>query len=158
PDARVRFQLALVLGEVSDRDALKALTAIARRDLTDGWVRLAILSSLAHAAWPFAELLLEQQPEWLTKPTTEQAQFLSEVGALVAGQGRPRELAAGLELLTRRGPSGPGRLALLAGLGDGLSRSNHLLRALMERPPRELKRSLGALEGLFQVARRTAAS
>jgi putative membrane-bound dehydrogenase-like protein len=158
-DVRVRFQLALVLGEVSDKDALTALAAVARRDLSDGWVRLAILSSLASNAWPFAELLLEQHPEWLTKPTAEQGLFLAEVGSLVGAQDRPRELAAGLELAARQEPSSvPGRLALLAGLGDGLARSGRPLRTLMDRPPKELKRPLGALEDVFQIARRTATS
>lgn len=158
-DVRVRFRLAAVLGAMADRDALKALAAIAHRDRADPWVRLAILSSLGADIWTFTELLLGQHPEWLTEPTEEQGRFLAEVGGLIGAQNRPRDLAPCLELLARQGPSTmPGRLALLAGLGDGMARSGRPLRLLIDRTPKDLEKPVGALEGLFEVARRIAPS
>ncbi|MGC1272329.1 MAG: PVC-type heme-binding CxxCH protein, partial [Planctomycetaceae bacterium] len=45
-DARVRFEVALVLGELSPNEAVtKSLAAIAARDSTDRWTRSAVLSS-----------------------------------------------------------------------------------------------------------------
>lgn len=46
PDPRVRFQLALTLGEIHAAGKIPALAKIARRDAADPWVRTAILSSV----------------------------------------------------------------------------------------------------------------
>jgi hypothetical protein len=45
-DARVRFQLAFTLGEISDPRAPEALAVIARRGAADPWIRTAVLSSV----------------------------------------------------------------------------------------------------------------
>ncbi|REJ88336.1 MAG: dehydrogenase [Planctomycetota bacterium] len=50
---RVRFQLALTLGEVDDERVTSALRAIAARDAGDPWTRTAVLSSLSRKALPF---------------------------------------------------------------------------------------------------------
>ena len=50
PDAHVRFQAALTLGEWKDPRALGALAEEAHRDSRDPWFRIAILSSVADAA------------------------------------------------------------------------------------------------------------
>lgn len=44
-DMRVRYQLAFTLGEIPGSQATAALAAITGRDVSDRWVRLAILSS-----------------------------------------------------------------------------------------------------------------
>ena len=46
PDPRVRFQLALTLGELRAPGKIQSLAQIARRDAADPWVRTAILSSV----------------------------------------------------------------------------------------------------------------
>ncbi len=45
PEVRVRYQLALSLGETDDPRAARALGRIATRDAADPWVRAAVLSS-----------------------------------------------------------------------------------------------------------------
>ena len=47
PDSRVRFRVALALGETSDPRAVAALARIARRDGANRWIRTAVLSSCA---------------------------------------------------------------------------------------------------------------
>src|SRR5207244_6073584 len=49
-DARVRFQLAFTLGEITDPRAADALATIARRDAADPWIRTALLSSVANTS------------------------------------------------------------------------------------------------------------
>src|SRR6185369_2279252 len=49
-DARVRFQLAFTLGEITEPRALDALATIARRDAADPWIRTAVLSSAANTS------------------------------------------------------------------------------------------------------------
>jgi putative membrane-bound dehydrogenase-like protein len=57
-DPQVRFQLALALGNWTDRRAGLALAALARRDGTDPWMRAAVLSSaLPHVGTLLAELV-----------------------------------------------------------------------------------------------------
>lgn len=46
PNARVRFQCALTLGELQDPNVVVALAKIAERDANDRWMRAAVLSSL----------------------------------------------------------------------------------------------------------------
>ena len=50
---RVRFQVALTLGEAGAAEATSALAAIARRDAADPWMRTAVLSSLSKSGVPF---------------------------------------------------------------------------------------------------------
>src|SRR5438093_9701433 len=49
-DARVRFQLAFTLGEITEPRAADALAAIAMRDAADPWIRTAVLSSVANTS------------------------------------------------------------------------------------------------------------
>ena len=59
PDARVRFHLALVLGDVKEDFALASLAQIGARDAGDKWARAAVLSGIGgrereflRAVWP----------------------------------------------------------------------------------------------------------
>ncbi|MEQ1858849.1 MAG: PVC-type heme-binding CxxCH protein [Chthoniobacteraceae bacterium] len=59
PSARVRFCLALVLGDVKDDSAIATLAQIAARDAGDKWARAAVLSGIGgrepqflRAVWP----------------------------------------------------------------------------------------------------------
>ena len=59
PDARVRFQAAIVLGELADDDSTAALVAIAKRDAADPWTRLAVLSSAADRSHRLGQVLTD---------------------------------------------------------------------------------------------------
>ncbi|QEH36969.1 hypothetical protein OJF2_55540 [Aquisphaera giovannonii] len=61
PDASVRLQVALALGNWKDERAARALARIARRDSGDPWIRAAVLSSsLPHVGTLLVELFGEQ--------------------------------------------------------------------------------------------------
>jgi putative membrane-bound dehydrogenase-like protein len=87
PDAHVRFQTALTLGEWKDIRAVPALAEAAHRDSHDPWFRIAILSSVADAADPFFHMVLAKGEAW-TDP-----QLLIETSAMIGGRQNPGEIA-----------------------------------------------------------------
>ncbi len=62
PDDRVRFHLALALGETEDSRALDALATLARRDGAQPWMRAAILSSVRERANEFLRAFVASPP------------------------------------------------------------------------------------------------
>jgi len=88
PDAHVRFQAALTLGEWKDPRALPVLAELAHRDSADSWFRIAILSSVADAAAPFFHMVLAKGETWVDP------QLLVETSAMIGGRQNPAELAA----------------------------------------------------------------
>jgi len=88
PDAHVRFQAALTLGEFQDTRYLSTLAEVAHRDSADPWFRIAILSSVADRAAPFFQILVAKGETW-TDP-----QLAIEASAMIGGRQDPAELAA----------------------------------------------------------------
>ncbi len=124
PDVRVRYQLAFTLGEVHTPRATKALATIARRDVADRWVRLAVLSScLGRAGDLIAELTADAR--W-----AEQSDARVLLTALAEQAGRQNlddQIALTLETvdrLTQRTPKSLAARALMQGLSKGLAKSN----------------------------------
>ena len=119
PDAEVRFQLALSLGNWPGPRAGRALAGLARRDGEDSWFRAAILSSATpHVETLLTVLFAESEetppPAWLIEPLF-----------VLAGTTRDRRGMSGLirALGTPALPEGrfaPWQFAALAGLLDAL--------------------------------------
>ncbi|MDG3006830.1 PVC-type heme-binding CxxCH protein [Paludisphaera mucosa] len=132
PEARVRFQAAIVLGDSDAPAAVSALAKIAARDADDEWARLAVLSGLRDTAPLFLSAILDAHPGWLAEPTAGQAYLLSATAAILGARAKPEELQAfATRLAAAPDEAGiAGRVALLLGLSDGLARAG--------RPPREL--------------------
>jgi putative membrane-bound dehydrogenase-like protein len=127
PELRVRLRVALFLANDPFHDAQWNLAKIANRDSADPWMRTAILSGLLTGGRLGFDILLRNHPEWLRRPTPGQLDFLSQVG-LVAGRATTKGDLPFRSLIVRQEPSSvPGRLALLAGLGEGLARSQRVL-------------------------------
>src|SRR5206468_5374033 len=82
-ESRVRFQLALTLGEFDESARLSALSKLARRDFADRWHARAILSSVGSSAWPLLRSLVQEEPSWLNSPVSGQAGFLEQTAALI---------------------------------------------------------------------------
>ena len=159
-NSRVRFQVALSLGELGHEGKLDALLKIARRDFADHWHALAVLSSAGPQAWPFLRKLVEDEPGWLNAPTSEQTKLLKQAARLVGANHSETELKECLTLLTQPSTtkSASGQLAMLAGLADGLARTPRPLRELISRPPDGLKSQIEPLGALVEVAARRAIS
>lgn len=129
-EIRVRLQAAIALGDLDGAAATGGLARIATRDVGDPWMRAAILSGLRDTASPFLDALLDARPNWLDRPEPAQAYLLEQVASIIGARCRPVELQ---ELAARLVP-GPGqgadlgRIALLAGLLDGLARGDKLAK------------------------------
>jgi putative membrane-bound dehydrogenase-like protein len=153
-DARVRFRCALVLGDLSGRDALRALARLLARDGHNEWARLAILSGLGETAMPFLGHVLEMEPNWLSEPSKMQVKFLRDIAGVLGARSRDRELATCLVLLSQTPEDKPamGKLALLAGLIQGLNHSPRSWKTLVGQPPVALEQPLRNLDGLLSWA------
>ncbi len=160
PDARVRFQLALSLGELNGQQNLASLTRLAPNAVGDKWQSLAILSAIRKRPLLFLKRLLEQDSRWMTAPIGEQAQFLDQLGSLVGATGNEADVAEVMTLLiqTTSDPPVSAHLAVLAGLVDGLARSNQSLRELMRQRDASSPGQWRSLNTLIQQAAETAAS
>jgi len=144
PDARVRLQLALSLGNWSDARAGTALARILRRDPYDSWIRAAVLSS----ALPHVTTLLVELSRGGAEPPP-----LAVVEPLVVLAGSSCDRPAIDSLIGAIGkPTGKGgtyacwQYAALRGLLEGSSRS---------RQPIDLARE-HRLNGILDAARRLA--
>ncbi|MFO0891653.1 MAG: c-type cytochrome, partial [Isosphaeraceae bacterium] len=166
PEVRVRPQAAILLGELADRDpeAVRALVALARRDGDDPWVRLGILSGLAERAIDFLR-------EWArtdagSRPAGSSGRrLLSEAAAIVGVRRRGPELRSLLELLSSPVAEGEvafrgldDRLALTAGLGEGLGRSGPPLHAWLAGIPASQRGGAEVNSALWARARSLADS
>jgi len=147
PEIRVRFQAAIALGDLDDGRAAGALAKIAASDADDEWVRLAVLSGLGEKAEAFLNALLDDHPDWLASTTPGQARLLASTASILGARNRPDELRG----LADRLASDPGvasiagRIALLDGLSDGLSRAGRPLPTLLKEGPAEAFKGIAGL-------------
>jgi putative membrane-bound dehydrogenase-like protein len=114
PDVRVRYQIALSLGEWDDHRAGAVLGRLAVSDGTDVWIRAAILSAAARQAAPILTAVVA--PE--ASPAVRAALVEPLVATLTASKDA-EAIASALAALNgpeADGPPAPWRLAALAGL------------------------------------------
>ena len=121
PDPRVRFQVALALGDVRDERAALALAMIARRDHSDVWIRTAVVSSLTDSYLAFLTDVLNDQV-FLSNPGA--VEMIEQISTVLGTRHRPIEIQRVLHQLARRNGKQTGVRAVVAGLGTGLKRAN----------------------------------
>jgi putative membrane-bound dehydrogenase-like protein len=123
PDARVRFQAALTLGELSQDEATMALAGIVRRDAGDPWLRQAVLSSSSERSERLLESLLRTEPEAFAA-TPSGLTLIHSLASVVGARNRPMEMEGPLGVLTEAAArSRPVQREILLGLGEGLLRA-----------------------------------
>ena len=120
-DARVRFQLAFTLGEITDPRAADALATIATRDAADPWIRTAVLSSVANTSDQLLARLLADAKFVASSDSTE---LIRELAQIVGVRGQTPEMQRVLKTGSREQESVRSRL----GIGEGLKRSGKSLR------------------------------
>jgi putative membrane-bound dehydrogenase-like protein len=149
PDALVRFQVALSLGDVADPATREALVGIAVQDAGDKWTRNAVLSSIAHRERVFIDALAAHAGFFTS---SDGRAWLSDLAVLVGAENRPDDVQA---LVARFAGSdadpGLARTVVL-GLGRGLQRAGGSLRGLVSGP------AARHLAPLFEKAEKTADS
>ncbi len=148
PDERVRFQVAFTLGGVLEDPAVAALAAIARRDVLDDWVQLAVLSSTAQRSGQMMRALGEDRSFINTRGGLNLLRRLAQI------VGRRRDRAEVGDVLTFLAPEANSSVQaeILLGLGEGLQQRGTKLAAVLKESKPELK---DLLKRLLTEARAT---
>ncbi|MCY3758804.1 MAG: HEAT repeat domain-containing protein, partial [Acidobacteria bacterium] len=100
PSLRVRFQLALSLGEFSGPGVMRALARLARDHSGDPWFRMAVLSSEAGSSSAILESLLASRA-WLARDASETIPFFTELASVIGARNRSSEIEALLARVAR---------------------------------------------------------
>lgn len=117
PAPAVRYQLAFTLGDWPDTRRLDALTALARRDGQDPWMRVALLTSLAEGAAEVFARLSEPGPLGAADPG-----MLRDLARVIGAQHREAELERVIgQVVNTQDPALA--LALTHALAEGLQRA-----------------------------------
>ncbi len=117
PEPRVRFAVALVLGEQSGEGKVAPLAHIAYQDAADSWLRTAVLAGLNNQTLGFLQLLRESSNEPASAGMRE---LFSDLGKLLAAS-HSFETSKNLILSIRAEETTLAEAALLAGLCQGLA-------------------------------------
>ncbi|HEY2839643.1 MAG TPA: PVC-type heme-binding CxxCH protein [Pirellulales bacterium] len=156
-DPRVRFSVALAAGDLDTNETLSTLAEIAVRDVEDEWTRLAVLSGIGRKASPFLNHLVNEHPEYLNAKQPAQLSLLRDVAAVIGARQDEDEIAGLCRLIALAfRESGPGSLAALSGLADGMSRRSKSLEALLEQPTPAIEPHLPEIRRLLISAKMTA--
>src|SRR5262249_1725317 len=99
PDPRVRFQVALSLGEWGDDHLLPALAEIALAGAEDRWTRAAVASAVPRRAGKLLIALLGADPGLTTQVTAGRLALFQELATLVGSRREPEEVVAVLDAL-----------------------------------------------------------
>jgi putative membrane-bound dehydrogenase-like protein len=128
PDVRVRFQVAFTLGGVLDDRAVAALASIARRDVEEEWVQLAVLSSMATRSGRMLHFLSEDR----SFISTSVGRGLLRRLAQIVGRRQDRtEVDEVLTLLAHEADASA-QAEMLLGLGEGLQQRGKKLAAVLK--------------------------
>jgi putative membrane-bound dehydrogenase-like protein len=157
PNARVRFQAALALGEWDDDRILDPLAKIALRDAGDKWTRLAVESSVAKRVGLLLTTLLKQG---LTKETTpDRLALLQELSSLVGARRDADEVAGLLQSLAAIDSKDAPRWQMtgLDGLAEGMGRRGTQLGAFLKALPENKRPAADLADKLLAQAAKAAA-
>lgn len=133
PDPRVRFHVALALGELPDSDAVPLLARIAARDAQDRWTRAAALSSVGTRSSEFLDAVLK---EGAAARAGEMNELLAETCRVVGAAAKPETLPTLLaRLTTSPALDYTARAAAVSGLNEALRPRKLSLAKLAETDP-----------------------
>ncbi|MCH7988669.1 MAG: hypothetical protein IID46_05885, partial [Planctomycetes bacterium] len=154
-DARVRFQVALSLGESSEagekerRSIVDTIAAIAFRSADDPWTRIAAASAVADDPVQFLESCYHRIKINDKDREPGMAELISEAAEMIGSRRNAEEIHSALFPL-REIPSLPPsseetvRLALFEGLGRGLNRRGKTLQSYVASLPDPLKEEIAS--------------
>jgi putative membrane-bound dehydrogenase-like protein len=135
PSVRVRYQVALTLGEIHRPETPQVLAGIFLRTPNNPWMQAAILSSLADGA---GDLFVTLASDPQVRGDSVGWEFLRRLATMIGVKGRPEEAAQVLGFIDQARLDLPQVFALLNALGDGLHQAGSSL-ALMD-PQNRLQR------------------
>ena len=164
PDAAVRFQVALTLGEISRPEATALLTKLAQKDGHDSWFVSGLLTSAKERSGAILEELTSNQ-QFTDAGSVARAQLVKQLATVVGVRGNVDELATLLDSLSRNQSSEVGgawwQAAAISGLGQGLPRyrgelGRMSLPLLLNNPPDGLKKAAAGLRELLAQSQKAA--
>lgn len=139
PNARVRFQAALTLGEWDDDQILVPLAKIALSGADDKWTRAAVATAVPKRAGALILTLLQTEHGLTEKATPSRFTLLNELTVLVGSRSDPGEVADVLEALGKL-PAKDAvswQIAGLNGLAEGMGRRGKQLGLFLKTLPEE---------------------
>jgi putative membrane-bound dehydrogenase-like protein len=150
-DARLRFQVALSLGEWDDDHILPPLAKIAVANADDPWSRLAVASSVPKRAGALLVALFQPDSGLTKQMTADRLQLVQDLAGLVGGRQDPDEVAATLEaILALTGKDAASwQMAVRKGLAEGMLRRGVQLSAFVEKLPEERRALLEKMNKLM---------
>ena len=157
-DSRVRFQLALTLGNTDRPAATRLLTALALKDGHDEWFTEGLLTSTATRSAEIAAALVTDQ-QFRSAESAEKTRLLSALAEVAGARGNVDELNSLLQLMQDPGTAAVWwKGAIVSGLGIGLPRHRGdlhpmTLPGLIGHPPDKLVDSVVALREFLERAR-----
>ncbi len=116
PDPQVRLQVALTLGETRQRQALEALTHLAKRQADQRWMQAAILSSVRSTSGELLEALLRSPND-----SDKGRLLVGPLASIVGARQHNEEIGRALRNLAQAEEVSI-QLAGLKGLSEGLHR------------------------------------
>jgi putative membrane-bound dehydrogenase-like protein len=159
PDARLRYQVALSLGEWNDDRILTPLGKIALAGAEDDWTRLAIASSVPRRAGALLAALCRAEGGITKQVTPGRLALVEELAALVGGRRDAAEVAEVLAALSALPGTDKGRwqMAGLQGLAEGMGRRGTQLAAFLQSLPDDKKPAAAQATKLLTEAATVAA-
>lgn len=121
---RVRYQLALTLGEIQHQGKGRVLADLVRRDIGVTWMRAAVLSSVAQGSGDLFESLASDARFRNGQASQE---FLRELAVMIGTQHEPAEVNRVIDFIVRARLEPGNSFGLLADLGEGLARAGNTL-------------------------------
>jgi len=158
PNARVRFQCALSLGEIDDDKIIPALIRIASRNLDDKWIRAATLTAITHRETEFLQGLLSfDVPVAETanlRRTAGVSSLVSDFGRILAAVLPPDRLTPLVaEILVSDDPADlPWQIAAMGGIGDSRSKDHIFSLVLSEGSPALRRKFQSLSQGAAEIA------
>lgn len=155
PEPRVRFQTALSVSVLRHGLAIEKLARLVQRDVTDPWIRTAVLASVSTRAGALFQAVISDRSFRQGDVTVS---LLEELSALVGARNEPEEVADVLhtisgEAFAKRRQL---RLAIAVGLGDGFARGGNSYRELQDSQHPGVQSVAAAASRLFDEAREIA--
>ena len=149
PDVAVRFQLALMLGEWNDPRAGKVLGDLARENMSDTWMRAAILSSAVHQPGEILKGVLASPAD-----TANRGELAGQLIATAFGADNPAVLESVLVAIApeKADAIAPWQLTALANLQEALTRKKLSLANFATSANADVKQSVTRIEAAIESA------
>ena len=166
PDASVRFQVALALGESKRPETSQLLASLALEDGEDSWFVSGLLTSARERSGAILNALVSDR-DFVAAGSTARAQLVKRLATVVGVRGDVEELGTLLTSLageTAAGSQSSGvwwQAASISGLGQGLPRyrgelGRLSLPLLLNNPPKGLAKAAAGMRELLAQSQQAA--